>query len=69
MKRIKHILTLSFFISLGLNVFAQPEPPGDPCPEFPESCIPIDQGDFLIVCVGLIFAAFFLLRKTSKAIN
>jgi hypothetical protein len=68
LKKGREIVSVIFIWSCSLEIMAAPSPPGggDPGLCFPNPCIPIDQGDFLIVGIGVLFAFYFLFKRSEQ---
>lgn len=64
----KTALTGLLVLSLFMDLFSQPSPPGgggDPgC--FPPPCVPINQGVLFLLLAGVIMGAVFLRKDISK---
>ncbi|MBL4625041.1 MAG: hypothetical protein JKY42_07875 [Flavobacteriales bacterium] len=69
--RLKNIIVIIVISVLPLSLLAAPSPPdgGGPDTCFPNPCIPIDQGDFIIIGIGVLFAVFFLFQKKEEIIK
>jgi hypothetical protein len=74
-KRIFNLLGL-FFVFVSLNLFAQPEGPGEPpggeppCWP-PQDCIPADNGIIWMIAAGLLLAVYkiYQIRKNNEAMQ
>ncbi len=62
----KNIAVLCLALVMEMTLMAAPAAPGgggSPGACFPNPCIPIDQGDYIILIIGLLFGLYFLFRK------